>query len=339
LKAKLTLLITILSFQLLISQSFQTVEELNDACSTLSFSSNEEAEIAVDNILSKIGLFRNFTLQECPNINNAVAKNIKNEKGYTFRYILYDNSFFESINGKASNDWAAVSVLAHEIGHHLNGHSLNNEGSSHRYELEADYSCGFYLAKMGATLEEAQSAIQTLKYEKATATHPAKGDRLLAIERGWNKATEDLNTPKEENKEEDVNWQVVETMPAFPGCDGSKICTYKAIRQHVANNFDGGVAHDIGITPPCLESEVVFDEIKEKYINKCIKRQKLKIVTSFIITKNGDIDIVGIRAPHPLLEAEARRVLKSLPKMKPGTQRGEFVNVQFGLPISFLIVD
>jgi TPR repeat protein len=43
------------------------------------------------------------------------------------------------------------------------------------------------LAKMGATLEEAQSAIQTLKYEKATSTHPAKKDRLVAIEKGWNK--------------------------------------------------------------------------------------------------------------------------------------------------------
>ncbi|MFT5252887.1 MAG: hypothetical protein ACI87N_001909, partial [Flavobacteriales bacterium] len=98
---------------------------------------------------------------------------------------LYDNEFFNKIEDKASNDWAGISILAHEIGHHLNGHSLNNDGSTHQYELEADEFSGFVLARMGSTLEDAQSAINTLKYEKATRTHPAKADRLVSIERGW----------------------------------------------------------------------------------------------------------------------------------------------------------
>ncbi|MGB1308209.1 MAG: hypothetical protein ACPG6B_04820 [Oceanihabitans sp.] len=201
---KIKLLVALLLVaQLAVSQNYQTIEEVDDACSQLGFNSDEDAEIAVDNILDQIGLFRNFTIQECPNINNAVAKNIEVSPGQKERYILYDANFFDKIETKANNRWAAISVLAHEIGHHLNGHSLNDEGSNHKFELEADYFSGLALAKMGASKAEAQSAIMTIRYEKATRTHPAKADRLIAIENGWNKAKGISNkkTVKEENED------------------------------------------------------------------------------------------------------------------------------------------
>ncbi|MBU2938561.1 SEL1-like repeat protein [Lacinutrix sp. C3R15] len=202
---KLFLFISILSStSIAYSQNYQTIEEVNDACSQLGFNSDEDAEIAVDRILDEIGLFRNFTIQECPNINNAVAKNIEISPGQKERYILYDANFFDRIEEKANNRWAAISVLAHEIGHHLNGHSLNNEGSNHKFELEADYFSGLALAKMGASKEEAQSAIMTIKYEKATSTHPAKKDRLIAIENGWNKAKGITNVKTVEEENEDI---------------------------------------------------------------------------------------------------------------------------------------
>ena len=167
------------------SQNFQTVEDVNDACSTLGFSTNEDAEIAVDRILDQVGLFRNFIIVECPNINNAVARNIEMEDGLKGRYILYDADFFKRFNDASLNDWPALSILAHEIGHHLNGHALNNLGSNHKFELEADEFSGFVLGKMKATLSEAQSAISSLRYTKATTTHPAKADRLARIEKTY----------------------------------------------------------------------------------------------------------------------------------------------------------
>lgn len=171
------------------AQNYQTIEDVNEACAQLGFTSNEDAEIAVDRILDAVGLFRNFVIQECPDINNAVAKVIEISDNYKERYILFDGNFFESMNSKANTDWAAMSILAHEIGHHLNGHALNDIGSNHRFELEADFFSGSALAKLGASLEQAQSAIMTLRYEKATHTHPAKADRLKAIESGWRKST------------------------------------------------------------------------------------------------------------------------------------------------------
>ncbi|AOW20332.1 M48 family metalloprotease [Urechidicola croceus] len=225
---KIVLFINLLITVSISSQNYQTVEEVNDACAQLGFAGNEDAEITVDNILDKIGLFRNFIIQECPNINNAVAKNIDVGSGYKERYILYDSNFFEKIDTKAGNDWAATSVLAHEIGHHLNGHSLNDEGSNHKFELEADEFSGFVLARMGASLSDSQSAINTLRYEKATHTHPAKLDRLNAIEKGWNRGngktievkkieeevineiTEDIVVEDENNEEEVVEELIVD---------------------------------------------------------------------------------------------------------------------------------
>lgn len=208
------LFITVFAYQsiTLFAQSYQTVDEISDNCAVLGFASNEAAELAVDRILQQVGLQnRNFIIQECPNINNAVAKVIKDEKGKSIRYILYDNAFFDRIEEKAQSDWSSISILAHEIGHHLSGHALLNMGSTHEFEIEADTFSGFVLAKMGATKEEAQSAIQTLRYEKATHTHPAKADRLKAIADGWDTAgANGILVNDAENKAETLYRKAVE---------------------------------------------------------------------------------------------------------------------------------
>jgi hypothetical protein len=328
--------------QLVTSQNFQTVDEVDEACATLGFMGNQEAEYTVDRILSEIGLFRNFVLQECPNINNAVAKNIESKNGHKIRYILYDNDFFTRINDKAANDWAAISILAHEIGHHLNGHSLNNRGSNHKFELEADYFSGLSLAKMGATLEQAQSAIQTFKYEKATRTHPAKADRLAQIEKGWRFVNKEIKKKETlEVVEEDVPFAVIENVPVFPGCSGTnaekKKCMGLKIKEHIGRNFNANIASEIGLQSKCLDEKEIYNSDTGKYEKKCNKWMPIRIVSQFTITKDGYISIDGIRAPHTRLQEETKRVLMKLPKMVPGIQRGENVNVKYALPIAFVV--
>jgi protein TonB len=46
---------------------------------------------------------------------------------------------------------------------------------------------------------------------------------------------------------------------------------------------------------------------------------------------------VRARAPHPRLEQEAIDVVKALPKMTPGMQRGQPVGVLYALPILFQV--
>jgi len=53
------------------------------------------------------------------------------------------------------------------------------------------------------------------------------------------------------------------------------------------------------------------------------------------IDTTGNITNIKIRGPHPALEKEAMRILKSLPQMTPGKQRGRNIAVSITLPIAF----
>ena len=59
---------------------------------------------------------------------------------------------------------------------------------------------------------------------------------------------------------------------------------------------------------------------------------------SFIVDKQGNVTNVKIvRGVDKNLDAEAKRVVSSLPKYKPGKQRGKPVRVMFTIPINFTL--
>ena len=61
-----------------------------------------------------------------------------------------------------------------------------------------------------------------------------------------------------------------------------------------------------------------------------------RVIVQFVITKEGDVvNPRVVRGVDPHLDAEALRVIKMMPKWKPGKQRGKDVNVHFTLPITF----
>ncbi|OKL38436.1 M48 family metalloprotease [Pontibacter flavimaris] len=140
----------------------------------------------VQEIINVVGLKPRFELQAA-DIDNAAAV-IYNGK----RYILYSERFLDAINNAVHTDWAGVSILAHEIGHHLNGHTLSRSGSNPADELEADEFSGFVLRKMGASMAEAQAAINLLSEEENSRSHPGRSYRLAAISKGWRSANEQL---------------------------------------------------------------------------------------------------------------------------------------------------
>lgn len=152
-------------------------EELPNAVHT--FSSDNEAETVIRTIMSATGLPKNFKIRAA-GIPNAAAV-IKGSD----RYILYNQNFIHSLKAATRSDWSPYSVMAHEIAHHLAGHTLNNSGSRPSLELEADKYSGFILAKLGASLEDAQATIASIGDLKPSVTHPAKHDRLAAIANGW----------------------------------------------------------------------------------------------------------------------------------------------------------
>lgn len=61
-----------------------------------------------------------------------------------------------------------------------------------------------------------------------------------------------------------------------------------------------------------------------------------QVILQFVVGKDGAIsDVQVVRGVDPSLDKEAVRVVKAMPKWKPGKQRGKPVLVRFTLPISF----
>jgi hypothetical protein len=140
----------------------------------------------IKEIIEVVGLQPRFQVQEAE-VENAAAVIYGGQ-----RYILYNRQFLAAVNNAVKTDWAAVSILAHEIGHHLNGHTLSRGGSNPADELEADEFSGFVLRKMGASLAEAQAAISLLSQERSSHTHPGRSVRLASISKGWHNADEQI---------------------------------------------------------------------------------------------------------------------------------------------------
>ena len=61
-----------------------------------------------------------------------------------------------------------------------------------------------------------------------------------------------------------------------------------------------------------------------------------RVICSFVVDKDGSLrDVTVLRGVSPSLDAEAVRVIKSMPKWKPGKQKGQEVKVKFTLPVVF----
>ena len=195
---------SILLFLMFTTVTFsQTLEEI-ELCTALQsnqFYSEVEADSALDRILDASGLAKNFTLTQCDNIDNAAAITYKG-----IRYILYDKEFLQTITDN-TNDWANLFVLAHEVGHHLNGHSVDVSmidivesktlATKRKQELEADEFAAFILAQLGAPLNALIEPIELVvsDADDTYSTHPKKSSRIEVIKRGYSKVLRPKSEP------------------------------------------------------------------------------------------------------------------------------------------------
>lgn len=61
-----------------------------------------------------------------------------------------------------------------------------------------------------------------------------------------------------------------------------------------------------------------------------------RVLVKFVVDTTGEITTVEVpKSIHPLLDAEAIRVVSRMPKWKPGMHKGKHVRVYFTLPINF----
>lgn len=153
----------------------------NPSHAMTSFTNNDEAETLIHRMVDLVGLKPNFEILP-GNVGNAAAIT----RGGV-RYIIYNGAFMADVQAATKTDWGAISILAHEVGHHLNGHTLDDQGSRPDTELEADEFSGFILQQMGASLSEALIAVRTLTSEEGSDTHPPRNERIAAVKKGWKK--------------------------------------------------------------------------------------------------------------------------------------------------------
>ena len=153
--------------------------------------SDEHAEKWMRSMINKImditGLQNRYQLKAMKDFNNCSAVCLNNNIGQE-RFIQFDKAFLEAFQKRTNNRWFVFGVLAHEIGHHLNGHTLEGVGSRPNKEIEADEFAGFVMKKLGATLTEAQGIFSFLNATDGPPTHPVRAKRYAAIKRGWDKA-------------------------------------------------------------------------------------------------------------------------------------------------------
>ena len=74
-----------------------------------------------------------------------------------------------------------------------------------------------------------------------------------------------------------------------------------------------------------------------KYPKKCLKKKiEGRVLVNFFVEKDGSItDVKTMKSPHPSLSKEAERVVKAMPKWKPGQFKNVPVRTRYTLPIVF----
>ncbi len=108
-----------------------------------------------------------------------------------------------------------------------------------------------------------------------------------------------------EEEDEEVVFMIVETMPEFPGGQ-------QALFKYLSENVKyPAIAQENGIQG--------------------------RVICQFVVNKDGAIvDVEVVRSGGDAsLDKEAMRVIKSMPKWKPGKQRGKAVRVKYTVPVNF----
>ena len=144
----------------------------------------------IEQVMAFTGLPQNFDVTEA-NVPNAAAAILLDQQKLPHRVIAFNPQFIELVRRETGgNPWSAVSIMAHEAGHHLAGHTIQPGGSQPPIELEADKFSGFVLYKMGASRDDALKAINTLVPEAVPgdSTHPGRRQRATAVGDGWDSA-------------------------------------------------------------------------------------------------------------------------------------------------------
>lgn len=108
---------------------------------------------------------------------------------------------------------------------------------------------------------------------------------------------------------------IIEQAPVFPGCRGKEVLKRKCFNSEMQGHLDKHMNAEM------------MRKLKLK------KRGKIQIIALFTIDMLGKVKVESIKAPHTMIKKEVERVLKLLPRMKPGRHKGLNAETKYTLPI------
>tara|TARA_B110000090_G_scaffold163930_1_gene181323 strand:+ start:206 stop:925 length:720 start_codon:yes stop_codon:yes gene_type:complete len=191
------------------------------------------------------------------------------------------------------------------------------------------------LANMNADMEEETVITERIEEIKPKTPPPPAPEKIeivedekeveeTVIESTETDETEEIIVEEieevEESEEmiEDVSFMIIEDVPVFPGCKGNKAalkaCFSKMVQKHFSRKFDADLPNELGLDAG-----------------------RKKVFIGFKIDRTGNVVNIQARAPHPKIKKEVVKVMKMLPKMKPGRQRGKAVGVKYSIPFTLIV--
>ena len=133
----------------------------------------------------------------------------------------------------------------------------------------------------------------------------AQTEEIFDMEDAVSPIGEDVQTNDIADMEEKI-FIVTEVMPEFPGGEEARM---KFLRDNL----------------------IYPSEMMEKGIGG-------RVIVSFVVEKDGSItNIEVVKSVHELLDAEAVRVIKLMPKWTHAIHIGKHVRVRFRIPINFTL--
>jgi protein TonB len=172
----------------------------------------------------------------------------------------------------------------------------------------------------------------------------------------------DFAPPPEPKPPADLSNSIKNLRPVVTD-DTTKITQYIPTTEEIINTVQNGNVSDSVTytepTDPVLPAEIkpfIFvEEMPEfpggsaallKYVGENLRYPEDaqnnniqgRVILKFVVNPDGSVDRIEIlRGVDPLLDEEAIRVVRTLPRFKPGKQGGVPVPVWFSLPVTFKI--
>lgn len=152
-----------------------------------------------------------------------------------------------------------------------------------------------------------------LKFRESPITHEDSKEMIDLVSK---------NTVTQLEKLQDsvltVPFAVIDEVPVFPGCEDFTIteqrdCFKTKMNEHIITHFR-------------YPREAMMKEITGR------------VFVMFIINEYGEVENIQLKGPHPLLEAEADRIISLLPThFTPGKHKGKPAKMPYTVPITFFM--